>query len=330
MNNNGSSSTIIARHDYLPFGEEIWSGTGLRTGAQGYGATDAIRQKYGLTERDDATGLDHTWWRKYESFAGRLTSPDPYTGSMTTADPQSFNRYSYVQNDPVNFVDPSGLYAACVHEAMTKFLARLAGYGNSLSNALGRYAGDKPGGADSPEYAATSPWNAFLGFFGTGPSADIHFPSEEKLQQYKASFRSNILSGYIQRAAFTLHAIEDAHGAHQGFSLPLGHSYDPGVDFIIGDEKFSRAANEVYQVLTGKNNAHLSAQQFKNLVNAIMKGCGKNAGLQIVHSGGLGHGGGGGGSGGGGGGGGGYYDEFTLLYLWWDAYKEAWERQQPQ
>ena len=24
-------------------------------------------------------------------------------------DPQSFNRYSYVQNDPVNFVDPSGL-----------------------------------------------------------------------------------------------------------------------------------------------------------------------------------------------------------------------------
>ena len=23
--------------------------------------------------------------------------------------PQSFNRYSYVQNDPVNFVDPLGL-----------------------------------------------------------------------------------------------------------------------------------------------------------------------------------------------------------------------------
>ncbi len=26
MNNNGSSSTIIARHDYLPFGEEICAG----------------------------------------------------------------------------------------------------------------------------------------------------------------------------------------------------------------------------------------------------------------------------------------------------------------
>ncbi len=111
MNNNVSSgtSTIIVRHDYLPFGEEISSGTGLRVPAQGYGATDTNRQKYGLTERDDATGLDHTWWRKYESFSGRMTTPDPYRGSMSIANPQSFNRYSYVQNDPVNFIDPSGL-----------------------------------------------------------------------------------------------------------------------------------------------------------------------------------------------------------------------------
>jgi hypothetical protein len=28
---------------------------------------------------------------------------------MSAGDPQSFNRYAYVQNDPVNFVDPSGL-----------------------------------------------------------------------------------------------------------------------------------------------------------------------------------------------------------------------------
>lgn len=111
MNNNGvGTSTVIARHDYLPFGEEIWAGTGLRTAAQGFGAVDTHRQKYALTERDDATGLDHTWWRKYESFSGRWTSPDPYSGSATIANPQSFHRYTYVGNDPVNLVDPSGLY----------------------------------------------------------------------------------------------------------------------------------------------------------------------------------------------------------------------------
>ncbi len=112
MNNSGSSSSVIARHDYLPFGEEIWSGTGTRASSQGYGKTDAIRGKYGLTERDDATGLDHTWWRKLENFSGRWTSPDPYNGSMSTAAPQSLHRYNYTQNDPVNFIDPSGLYWA--------------------------------------------------------------------------------------------------------------------------------------------------------------------------------------------------------------------------
>jgi RHS repeat-associated protein len=106
MNNSGSSSAVIARHDYLPFGEEVWTG---RSSSNAYGGTDAIRSKYGLTERDDATGLDHTWWRKLENFSGRWTSPDPYNGSMATTNPQSFNRFAHVQNDPVNFVDPSGL-----------------------------------------------------------------------------------------------------------------------------------------------------------------------------------------------------------------------------
>ena len=109
MSNNGSSSTILARHDFMPFGEEISSGIGLRTSGQGYGNSDANRQKYAMLERDENSGLDHASWRKYESFSGRWTSPDPYGGSASTADPQSFNRYSYTQNDPVNFTDPSGL-----------------------------------------------------------------------------------------------------------------------------------------------------------------------------------------------------------------------------
>jgi len=84
----------------------------IATANQGFGSANALRQKYGLTERDDATGLDHTWFRKHENQAGRWTSPDPYNGSMSLGDPQSFNRYSYVSNQPTNFVDPSGLQAS--------------------------------------------------------------------------------------------------------------------------------------------------------------------------------------------------------------------------
>lgn len=102
-----SSGAVLARHDYLPYGEEIVAGIGLRTSGQGFGATDTNRQKYGLTERDDTTGLDHTWWRKYENRSGRWTSPDPLRGRIDN--PQSFNAYTYAANDPVNFVDPTGL-----------------------------------------------------------------------------------------------------------------------------------------------------------------------------------------------------------------------------
>ncbi|MFN2452985.1 MAG: RHS repeat-associated core domain-containing protein [Pyrinomonadaceae bacterium] len=42
------------------------------------------------------------WWRRFDQA-------DPADFSYDLANPQSFNRYSYVQNDPVNFTDPSGL-----------------------------------------------------------------------------------------------------------------------------------------------------------------------------------------------------------------------------
>ena len=108
----GNSGSVQARMDYTAYGESVGAGTGLRTSQQGFGGNDTIRQRYGLTERDDATGLDHTWFRKHENQAGRWTSPDPYNGSMNLGDPQSYNRYSYVENDPVNWIDPSGLNGA--------------------------------------------------------------------------------------------------------------------------------------------------------------------------------------------------------------------------
>jgi RHS repeat-associated protein len=109
LNNAGF---VQARRDYQAFGEEIGANIGLRTQSKGYGSASNLRQKYGTTERDEATGLDHTWFRKYENQAGRWTSPDPFVGSINPADPQSFNRYSYVGNEPTGNTDPSGLLAA--------------------------------------------------------------------------------------------------------------------------------------------------------------------------------------------------------------------------
>jgi RHS repeat-associated protein len=105
VNNNGF---IQARFDFSAFGEEISLGIGTRSIEQGYSGDATTRQGYGLTEKD-SSGLNHTWFRKQEQRAGRWTSPDPYKGSMKFGNPQSFNRYSYVDNDPTNFIDPGGL-----------------------------------------------------------------------------------------------------------------------------------------------------------------------------------------------------------------------------
>jgi RHS repeat-associated protein len=111
-----AAGAVTSRHDYLPFGEELGAGTGapgsptgMRTAAQGYSAADNVRHRYADTRLDDATGLDHTLWRKLETRSGRWTTPDPYGKSLRVAHPQSFNRYAYVHNDPLNFVDRSGL-----------------------------------------------------------------------------------------------------------------------------------------------------------------------------------------------------------------------------
>ena len=115
MNNTGSgSSTITSRRDYLPFGEEIGAGVGLRTTTQKYSQSDNVRRRFAMLERDDVIGLDHTWFRKYENKAGRWTGTDPKGQSMSLSDPQMFNRYTYVANDPINFADPSGLQAFCI------------------------------------------------------------------------------------------------------------------------------------------------------------------------------------------------------------------------
>jgi RHS repeat-associated protein len=102
------TGAVISRQDYEPFGGELGA-IGMRSVDPTYGGGNSVRQKYAEMEQDDGSGMSHTLWRKYDRISGRWTSPDPYGGSMSVSDPQSFNRYTYVNNDPVNLIDPLGL-----------------------------------------------------------------------------------------------------------------------------------------------------------------------------------------------------------------------------
>jgi RHS repeat-associated protein len=60
-------------------------------------------------ERDIETGLDYFAAGFYASMHGRFTSVEPlYYSSSRRADPQQFNLYSYVRNNPLRMVDPDG------------------------------------------------------------------------------------------------------------------------------------------------------------------------------------------------------------------------------
>jgi RHS repeat-associated protein len=94
----------------MPFGEEIGSGTGGRTTGIGFsGSGDNNRKKFTGYQRDTESALDFAQARYYGNTQGRFTSPDPFSGSATIADPQTFNRYAYCRNNPVTSVDPSGM-----------------------------------------------------------------------------------------------------------------------------------------------------------------------------------------------------------------------------
>lgn len=88
-----------------PFGNAM-----SEAAASGEG-TGSTTRRFTTYDRSSTTGLDHAVNRHYDPLQGRFTQVDPIgAGSSDLANPQSFNLYSYCGNDPVNRMDPSGLF----------------------------------------------------------------------------------------------------------------------------------------------------------------------------------------------------------------------------
>jgi RHS repeat-associated protein len=101
------NANVVARHDFRPFGEEISGNTAGRGGQ--WGVSDGVNQKFSGKERDSETGLDYFGARYYGSSLGRFTSPDLPRVDQDPSDPQSWNLYSYVRNNPLANIDPNGM-----------------------------------------------------------------------------------------------------------------------------------------------------------------------------------------------------------------------------
>ncbi len=97
-------STTSEWMGFSPWGERLsqdWSGSEL---GESY-VPDSSR---GFTDHEhiDGVGLIHMNGRVYDPVIGRFLTPDPLVQAPNNT--QSYNRYSYVFNNPLSFVDPSG------------------------------------------------------------------------------------------------------------------------------------------------------------------------------------------------------------------------------
>jgi RHS repeat-associated protein len=99
MQTDGTGNVTDERYT-LPFGDGA-------TGVSG-GRDDTDDGFTGLW--DGGTGAtNHAQFREYSNQAGSWLQPDPYYGSYDFTNPQSMNRYAYVLNNPLGYIDPLGL-----------------------------------------------------------------------------------------------------------------------------------------------------------------------------------------------------------------------------
>ena len=104
--------SVLSRHDYLPFGEEIGTAYGGRSSVSGYTASraDGPAQKFTGKERDGESQLDYFGARYFSGAGGRFTSVDPIWVTMERMlDPQRLNLFAYGRNNPLLYVDPFGM-----------------------------------------------------------------------------------------------------------------------------------------------------------------------------------------------------------------------------
>ena len=135
----GQATTYLYGHDLLAqYDSGTWAYVlpdhlgSVRTETDALGQVTVARHfdPFGVPLQADGGrpfGYTGEWWesgaellylraRMYQPSIGRFLTGDPWLGD--TLSPQSLNRYSYVENNPINATDPSGLFrfANATHE----------------------------------------------------------------------------------------------------------------------------------------------------------------------------------------------------------------------
>ena len=139
VNTNGTWMTP----SFYPYGEE-----------KSPVSADGVVKFATYTRDSTLSNQDYADQRYYSNLLGRFYSPDPSMDNVDYSNPTTWNAYSYVNGDPVNFNDPNGLQTCgsipiaagafagqTLSQVMTGTSVRGNGDSNQLHNFFERTAG---------------------------------------------------------------------------------------------------------------------------------------------------------------------------------------------
>ena len=110
---------------------------GMRLNVGDQSAVNSITNRgYTGHETDDETGLINMNARVYDPYIGRFLSADPVLPDA--GDMQSYNRYAYVSNNPLKYVDPTGNIQEHIDEQIVRG-QRIEGFRPGGSFGLGGF-----------------------------------------------------------------------------------------------------------------------------------------------------------------------------------------------
>ncbi len=119
-------------------------------------------------ERDAESGLDNFGARYYGSNMGRFMSPDD-DSDQESSDPQSWNLYAYVRNNPLTNTDPDG------HDCVVQ--QRVDAHHETVSVTSGDCAGKGRGSGQSATYVPGTVTPGSISAGADGHSIDIGYTS---------------------------------------------------------------------------------------------------------------------------------------------------------
>ncbi|MCF7906178.1 RHS repeat-associated core domain-containing protein [Candidatus Gracilibacteria bacterium] len=179
-------------------------------------------------ERDEETGLSYYEARYYNSGIARFIARDPWEGDIK--DPQSLNKYSYVQNNPLKYRDPNGdEKLTVVIEMPGNGLLEVGHTGIAIDNEYYDYGPQTENGK--------SITGNFFGAKG-GPfwdqSSSVTNDGNASLEDVLSSIQSNKIAQ--ERNVFTVTAEITPEQAQAITNYWNNRNENPGTYYLLGDQ----------------------------------------------------------------------------------------------